>query len=489
MNRSKIVLSCLILFLAGVAAGPFVGKGYLLAGYALLFVVLIFIFYPRNPFKFFFLGATFFIFGLVRMLMAMPEIETGKMAYYRDLEERLTIEASVISESEYRNNAQYVVLGVRSIAYRGRSIPVAGSVLAKLYKYPRYFYGDYVRVTGNFLKPMDFEDFSYIDYLAKDDIHVVVYRPRVILLESKGIDGWSLLFSLKSSIQDRIDQLFTEPAAGLVAGILLGFRRGIPEQVMENFNIVGLTHILAISGYNITLIITVFALLLSKRGRVVRFIITLSAITLFAFLTGLSASVVRASIMGSFAIIAIFLGRRSGGINALFLSAVVMVLINPFILMSDISLQLSFTATLGLLVLLPLWENHLKKLPVLIRESLAVTIAAQVFTIPLILYYFGRFSVIAPFANVLFLPLIPLIMLISFIAIVASLVFYPFAHIWVAITWAITEILIRGVSLIALVPYASMEINFFNEAWLVCYYILMAILLFTFRKSKSVPGY
>jgi competence protein ComEC len=200
------------------------------------------------------------------------------------------------------------------------------------------------------------------------------------------------------------------------------------------------------------------AVLMKNGGRRLRFIITIGSIVFFSLLTGLSASVIRASLMGGLTVLAMFGGRKADILLVLFFSGFLMVLFNPRILFWDVSFQLSFLATLGLIVFMPFMQRFaekdiFKKIPAFVVEGLTVTLAAQVFTTPVILYYFGRLSLVAPVTNVLFLPLIPWIMMFSFAALVSGFLFLPFTVVFTACGWLLVEILLKGVAWFAALPF------------------------------------
>ncbi|HYV33243.1 MAG TPA: ComEC/Rec2 family competence protein, partial [Candidatus Limnocylindria bacterium] len=202
-------------------------------------------------------------------------------------------------------------------------------------------------------------------------------------------------------------------------GILIGARKTLPQSVIDNFNTTGVSHVIAISGFNISIIIKSLEYLAKLFGR--RFSFWLSLIIIFSFviLSGASASVIRAAVMGSLLLIAFNIGRQYSITPALFFSAAVMLLINPKILFWDIGFQLSFAATLGIVYFSPLldqitqnWPN-----PVQLKSILLTTMAAIVSTLPLILFYFGRLSLVAPLVNILILPFVPLTMLLGFLTV------------------------------------------------------------------------
>ena len=314
-----------------------------------------------------------------------------------------------------------------------------GKILINAEKYPVYEYGDILRVRGEASAPEPIEDFAYDKYLARHGIYSVVNGGRASKVESESALGrdsrsdygcgnffYKWIFKFKGAFERKLGELFSEPHGSLVAGLLLGVRKGIPEEVTKDFNETGLTHIVAISGYNITLvIIVVFGMFgfLSRKGRVIA---ASGFVVVFVILVGASSAVVRAGIMGVLGLFAVYFGRRNEVAIAIIVSAFLMNLVNPKIAVYDTGFQLSFLATLGLVYVSPKIEvvggvfgRALARVPVAfaVRENLIMTLSAQAFALPVILKSFGRFSLICPLANIFVLPFIPFVMLASFFAV------------------------------------------------------------------------
>src|SRR5690606_28889479 len=211
-----------------------------------------------------------YFFGFLLIAMTFPTFGPDDVGFYRDMRGQVQIEAVVVSDPEVRNDAQYLLMEARNL----EEFTVRGKLLIKVGRYPEYAYGDVLSLRGNLVKPAVFEKFSYADYLAKDGIFAVMYQPRVFVLEKSSslLDAWAWIFGLKHAIRDAVEQLFGEPGAGIVLGLLLGMRASIPDVLMDDFQRSGLTHILAISGYNITLLITIVGTLLKSLGRRTRFV-------------------------------------------------------------------------------------------------------------------------------------------------------------------------------------------------------------------------
>lgn len=483
MTRSKLMKLFLCCFFAGVMVGSVLVWWMAFVAIMAAFVVLM---VRRGPF-FAMICLIAMLIGFFRIIVSFPSFGSGDLGFYRDIGGAIRLQGVVTAQPEIRNDAQYIILEARSISFRD-DIEVSGKVLLKLDRFPEYDYGDVLELYGLLGKPAEFDSFSYADYLAKDGIFVVMYGPRVKLLEKDGfVSGWRLLYAIKSFVSRRIQTLFTEPGSGIVLGLLLGLRSSIPQEILDNFQRSGLTHILAISGYNITLLITIVGAFLKSGSRRLRFAATWMAIAFFALLTGLSASVVRASIMGALAVFTLFQGRKADGILILLLSGFFMVLVSPRILVWDVSFQLSFVSTLGLMMIMPVWEKHLQKMPPLLAEGLPVTLAATIFTTPVALYHFGTFSVISPLANLIFLPFIPLIMFFSFLALASSILLLPITFLWVGAAWVLLSVFLWGVQITASIPLAYLKISDFPWwAAAVYYFVVMKIILS--RTPRSEPS-
>jgi competence protein ComEC len=223
-----------------------------------------------------------------------------------------------------------------------------GRVLVKVGLYEDLHYGDRVMILG-FLERPEAGD-SYAHYLFRYGIVASMDEARVSVTEPAGFSLRGSLYTFKELVQAHINRLYFEPEASLVSGLLLGSRKGMSEELTRAFQAVGLTHIVAVSGYNISLVIACIFALFSFVPMKRRVVLSIVAVALFVLFVGASAAAVRAGIMGSLGMWALYTGRRSQAFFVLLWSAVVMTLWNPAILPFDIGFQLSFASTLGLLV-------------------------------------------------------------------------------------------------------------------------------------------
>ena len=298
-------------------------------------------------------------------------------------------------------------------------------------------------------------------------IHSLMRRAAVErVAEDQGSPFWALLYGLKARGSALLDRVLPEPAAALANGMLLGIESGIPEDVDEAFKATGTTHVIVISGSNIALLSGVIMAGLSRvLGKRRAAFPAIAGIILYVLLVGADAAALRAGLMGSLFILAIYFGRRSTAYVSLCASALFMTLLNPLTLW-DIGFQLSFMATLGLILFTPTIEGQFERLLArgltrermrrvmgILNDALIVTLAAQVTTLPVIVYYFGRISLISLVTNFFILPAQPPIMTGGMATLVAGLAWEPLARALALIPWLFLTYTTAVVRLTAAVPF------------------------------------
>lgn len=381
------------------------------------------------------IGAVLIALFALRYWMALPVFDEEYLGTYRGQE--------VVVRGMVNAAGQVEGEGVR---VQSLSRTAWGTIMLRglsLYDAPRY--GAVVEVRGVLEDPLR-PDPRLAGVMKVKFVKVVAVGRGNFLVEK--------LIALREFLTGRLNELFPEPAASLAGGILLGARSQIPKEVTSDFKKAGVTHILAISGFNIVILISCVAALASFFSRRVGTVFTLAVIVAFTILVGASGSVIRASVMGSLSVIARFFGRKASALRTLFLTAYLMALLDPFIIFYDIGFQLSCGATAGLIVFGRRWQDRFEKFPEFlgIKECLITTNAAQVFTTPMLIYYFKGVSLVAPLANILVLPAIPWLMLGSFVSLfVGSIVAAP--------TWLGFVVIQYAIHFCASLPYAYWDLS------------------------------
>jgi competence protein ComEC len=314
-------------------------------------------------------------------------------------------------------------------------------VRAKVSPYPTFSYGDKVTFAGELEVPRAFENeigrvFDYPGYLMKEGVQYTLAQPVVRSAGTwEGNRVYAFLLSIKHAWLRSVSQLIPEPGASLAGGLIVGAKQSLGEYWLEVFRVTGIIHIVVLSGYNLTLIADSMLSLCRRFPRRIALAFGILGIASFALMAGMSATVVRASAMAILALVATHTNRPHTAIRLLAIAGFFMVLVNPFVLVFDTGFQLSFLATLGLILYAPMLEKRFTRVPKLfgLRSIVSATFATQLAVLPLLLYQMGQVSLIAPLANVLVLPVVPIIMALVFgagmLGMVSSAVASPFAWI------------------------------------------------------------
>lgn len=440
-SKNKTLLACCFCFLfsAGITSLFSFDKNHLFYFYLTIFCLLflLILFFEKKIFRFVLLIFLFLIFGIARVLLKMPIIDESHVAFYQG--GKYEIIAEVSDEPNAKTNSREYVLQTRELQRKdGSKIKINGKIILRTLLYPEYNYGDELQLTCSLKEIKNSENFNYKKFLAVKDVYAICYPQNIELLSTgQGNKVLGGILKLKNRVNNLTQQLWGEPQRTLAAGILYGERSGFDQETKDNFARSGITHIVAVSGYNITIIVWILMGLLIYIGlyRQQAFWVCLFLIFAFVIFTGASASAMRAGLMGSILLFAQFLGRKSSAFNLLVYAAVFLTALNPFVLIWDVGFQLSFLATVGLVYLTPLLEKKIIKekfknyQKLILKDYLIPTLAATTFTLPLISYSFGFFSIFSIPANLLIIWLIPFLMFLSFISILLALIFFPFGQV------------------------------------------------------------
>jgi competence protein ComEC len=338
-------------------------------------------------------------------------------------------------------------------------------------------------------RPENFsEDFNYQRYLAKEGVGYMCKQEASFRREPFDRQGriYQGLFAPRFWFENLLKKLYPQPESSLAAGLLLGGSKRLPENIQEQFKQLGLTHIVAVSGYNIVLIVNAFLLagiwLGLYRKQAVG--VALVGIVLFIIVIGAPASAVRAGLMAGAALGAFLISRPSYSLRALFATAVAMALWNPLVLLYDAGFQLSFLATIGVLFGLRFLQEHLATgtLTRFYQETAWLSFFVYIFLLPILVYQFGRVTPFSVLANMLFLPLVPVAMFFSFVgALVTSLV--PAATLFIGwLGYIPLTFILRGTELLSNLPYASLPFYLPLALVLLLYTVVCSVLVVYERK-------
>ena len=412
--------------------------------------------------------------------------------------EQVTLVGIVVSEPLIKDFNKTFVVEARTID----SEPVSLSVKVTTDRYMDYEYGQELSLDGKLLAPINFKSnggrvFNYIDFLLKDGIYFEMKKPRIsIVAVDRGSFISKYLFKLKRGFINNLKLVLGEPHSALAGGLVVGEKSALGSELIEDFRKSGLIHIVVLSGYNITIVADSIRRMLVFLPRNIGITIGALGIVAFGVLVGGGATVVRSCFMAIIALTASLLRKDYNVSKALLIAGAIMLIHNPLILLYDPSFQLSFLATLGLIILSSPIEKRLgfvtEKLG--IRGLLASTLATQVFVSPYILYMMGQLSIIGIVVNILVLPIIPATMGIVFLAGVVGFVSVSASQIlgWIAHILLSYELFI--VRFFADLPFSSINLPKFSF-WIVVGFYLSYFVAFTkfssifdqfrFRKKSS----
>jgi competence protein ComEC len=334
---------------------------------------------------------------------------------------KLELVGTVVDDPRPRGATQQVVLEDVIARQGARPHSTRGGLLVTIPRVLAVGVGRRLALEAEVEAPAAFEGFDYPAYLARQGISGVIRAREARLLADPPRAGPAeLAASARAWLLGGLNEMVPQPEAALGAGILLGVRSSIPPEVADAFAVAGLTHVVAISGWNIAIVAAIVATLarpLERRagGRWLAPMAAGATIAAYVLLTGASPSVVRAALMAGAMMTARLGGSRAHAASALGLAAAMMLVAAPAVLW-DVGFQLSALATLGLIVFAGPIEGRLARWPAWLREPVALTLAAQLTTLPVVVGSFGRLSLVAPAANVVVVPLVPLVMLLCAVA-------------------------------------------------------------------------
>ena len=489
-SRAERFFFFCLCFLLGIAAGNFFIFDHFFIFCLILISILGLIFCWSKKFLAFVLLCWLgFLLGFWRFELARPDFnDPGKIYHYHFQEVVFT--GQIINIDQRISHQKLTVATGWLLAANSRR--VTGKVLINAPLWPAGQIFDRVKVTCWLKPPGQIEDFDYGRYLSVSGIYSLCER--AVVSPTSGPLSWRergirFIFSFKQILADRLNQVVSEPEASVLQAMLLGDRGGLEPEWLEKFSRLGLTHIVAISGSHISIISAVLMSLLLGLGlwRRQALGLVIVVIVVYVFIIGAPASAVRSAVMGVIFLLAQNFGRLSNTRNLLVFTAAVMCLANPVSLLADVGFQLSFAAVLGLIYLFPILKKFFTAWPELwqIKEMLLLTFSAQIFTLPLIAFYFQKFSLIFFLANILILPVIPFLTIWGLLNLLVAAVSVTLGQALGWVSWLITAYWLTvtaGLSVYA----GGFNLMWFNLWWVGGSYVMLAAVIFWFNKKRSI---
>jgi competence protein ComEC len=360
------------------------------------------------------------LFGIMLGCSRGADYYAQTAVYESHFNNKVTVEVTATDDAIYANGSQ-LSFTANHIVLEGQ--PLAGKLQISGYGPPAIFQGDRVFVSGKLRSTLG----AAQGRMSYAQIELIGHQP-------------SLIGEIRRKFAAGMTSALPEPLASFSLGLLLGKRTTIPEEVKNDLLMVGLTHIVAVSGYNLTILLNASKSLLAKHSKRLNLLLALTLIAVFLMLTGASASIVRAAVISVIGIAVTYYGRQIKPVPLILLAAAITAWANPLYLWKDMGWYLSFLAFYGILVIAPIFKARLPRRwqDSLIAGVALESISAEIITLPFVVHYFGQMSAAGLPANVLVVTLIPFAMLTSFAAGLAG-IFTPVLAGWVA--WPAVQVL------------------------------------------------
>ncbi len=468
-------------FLLGIIAGNLFFENFWFQGGTLLilfFIYLIFRVGILNGLECFLIV----IIGIVRVYFVL--VEPVKLL---DFGAKYGVKGYVSEEVDIRDDKIKYTLQASEVCSGGKCENFDGRFLINAERYPVFEFGDELMVFGKLQEPFVQDGFDYGKYLK---LHSVSYWLKGEAIERIGV--WDLsvwqrikkaLYYSKAVLENKIDEFFVDPYGNFLKGLLTGSRRGINVDITQHFQLVGLSHVVAISGYNITLLIVVVGAGFAFLKKNLRILFSAIFIFTFVLLVGASAAVVRAGVMGGISLLALYFGRSYLAFRGLFLAAGIMCLINPLTLIYDAGFQLSFLATLGIVGFSPYLECFTLRIEgsfwrMLIFEAVGSTLISTLMTLPILISSFGGLSLAAPLANLLVLPLVSFVMFLGFAAISLGTIVPVVGQLFAFLAYVLMSYMFFVARVLADFDFSFLALDKLNFYFCLLYYfVLMVVVL------------
>ena len=409
-------------------------------------------------------GQTMMVYGTIREIPKVTQVEEGK------------------------NRVRYLVVIHDGQIGKNKKIPITGVVpvtVGQSSTKPIARLGDEIRVTGEVILLTGYNNPAQYDSVAAARMEGIrarmsIQNQDINIINTTGNISWKQTLGIwREKIINNMQQVMPESHAAILAGMLFGGYGGIPREIIADFATTGIVHILSVSGSHIALVVGIITVLGSSVAR--RFTLNNKVVPLFAATTvtfyavfcGLTPPVLRSLVMGLIALFAVCFGREKDAGNALLLSALGMMIYEPS-LIYDLSFQLSFASTAGLVFLNAKTVAMMTVLPNWLAKLIAVTIAAQLGVLPFIAWYFNSFSLSSLVANVIIVPLIEGLVILGLFAACSGLLLGVVGNILMIICSLLISIVVQCTTWLAMVPGAKIYMPSIGLIGGMIYYLFLA---------------
>ena len=480
MSSSKILFLLSIFFILGVFLESIIKIPQIFIwGFLFLGIILVYLsfFYKIISFVAGFC-LLLILAGILRMQISEFNVENDILSKFNNKGD-ITLTGEILNEPDVRDTFQRIRVKVDD-----------SIIVVTTGRYPEYNYLDKVKIIGELEMPGEMEDGtisgSYKNYLMKDGVYSVINFPKIeIISKDHKHNIFSYIYEnilvFKQEIRISIQKNFLPPQSLILEGTVLGDNGAMTTELKNKLNITGLRHIIAVSGTHVVILCSIVLSILLAMGlwRGQAFYVAIIFVCLYIILTGLPPSGVRAGIMGGIYLWSQKIGRQTMGPRIIVLACSIMLLINPLLLFYDVGFQLSFLAVIGLIYLEPIIKKFIK---IIIRKKeegsdnligiISTTFAAQIFTLPVMVYNFGNISYVSPITNLLVLPIVYWLMIFGFLASIVGIFSNVLGWILSIACWLLLTYFVKVIDIFSQ-PWMVKSIQNIHWFWLVSAYLII----------------
>jgi competence protein ComEC len=440
----------------------------------------------------------FAVAGCGRALLTHPPVTPDDLAYYNGANGTpagpiITVAGVISSEPVFSDKAQTIRVSAHTIKDKQdpKGRPVAGDMYAIITRYPEHQLGETVSLSGKLTAPPTYAGFDYAAYLAHLGVFSYMSFPKVSVQAQAGQSGLEgYIAAQRVAARHTLESVVAEPEASIAVGVVTGDRTSMSADIKAAFRSSGTTHILAISGENIALLVGLIFVFaaggpVKRRLPIWLAIPVISLVVIYAIFTGATPSVLRATVMAVALLLGPLLGRRYDGVAALAVSAAIMAVFSPNLL-SDAGFLLSFGAMVGIATVSPLVQGSLVRVhvPAVLAAPVAVSVGAIAATMPLSALLIGQVSLVSPFATLTADFTLAPLMISGIMTTLAGIVGTQLAAIPGLLVWACSGWLLGNAQLWASLPGASIDTSGVTILHVLVYYAMLFAAVYMFSSPQ-----
>lgn len=477
MLKSQLLFFSCLGFVFGIGFFSFFSPPihflYFLFSFILFFS---FLFFKEHFFFLLFFLGSFFLAGL-RFNFFLSRIFQNPIFYF--FEREIEIEGKVLEILKREKKFQEVLLLTNS---------QNSKVIFRTPPHLSISIGERVKIKGKLKKPTFEDDLEFQNPFLAKGIVGYLFFPKIEFQKREKSDFLDFILLLKNTFKEKIEKIFPRKYSFWVQAFLLGVKENFPQEEIKKLQKTGLSHLIVISGLHFSLLsLFIFNLLVFLQfPRKISLFLSILFIFLYLSVLGFKISATRSAFMLSFLFLSQIFGRPNSSQRTLIFVSAIFLFLNPLLLRYDLSFQFSFLATFGLVYFYPSIVHFFEKVPnfLKLKETILVSLSAQIFIIPLLIWYFGYFSLIFPIANAILLFIFPFLLSFSFLALFVSFFSLGLAKIFAFSAIFFLDIFQKIVDFFSKYPIVSFS---FSHFWLFYSYFLLFSFCFFLKKKFDQP--